>query len=406
MSISPAPEPGEPKGPSEPSPQPQQDPQNPYRAPDPYGTPNPYGTPSPYGSPAPYGTPNPYGTPTPVNPLAIASLITGILCCLPGVGLLLGLIALPQIRKRGQRGRAAAVVGSVLSGTGLALAVLLLTTGATDWAWRNFKEGVREGASLSLVKGDCFDADDGPKDTIDGIHTVPCAGKHEGEVIGTFSLKGSAYPGDQAVDDAGERCVGLRDAYAMDDWALPADVDVYPVTPTKESWSLGDREVTCVLGSLTEGGTLTGSLRADESVLDADQVAYLKAAHILNAAMDTAPDATYVEDDLPGHKAWARRVATALADSSRSLRAHPWPATARAPLADLTTRLDKARALWDKAARATDADAFYVPYDDGLTLIEPRTTVPARKALKLVTTPPDLGAPGEGDDAADENAKV
>ncbi|MFI8350219.1 DUF4190 domain-containing protein [Streptomyces sp. NPDC085596] len=417
MSISPASAPGEPEGPSELSPQPPdappqeaqqdpqdpQEPQNPYRAPDPYGTPDPYGSPSPYGPPAPHV---PYGTPTPVNPFAVASLITGILCCLPGVGLLLGLIALPQIRKRGQRGRAAAVVGSALSGTGLALAVLLLTTGVTDWAWRNVKEGVRDGVSVALAKGDCFDADDELKGTVDGIRAVPCSGKHEGEVFATFTLKGGAYPDDDAVTDAAERCAGLRDAYAMDDWALPADVDVFHLTPSKETWSLGDREVTCVLGSITEGGTLTGSLRADESVLDADQVAYLKAAHVLDAAMDTAPDATYAEDDLPGHKAWAHRVSTALADSSRSLRAHPWPATARTPLADQATRLDKARALWDKAARATDADAFYVPYDEGLTLLEPHTTVPARKALKLATTPPGPGVQDEGDDAADEDAKV
>lgn len=118
--------------------------------------------------------------------------------------------------------------------------------------------------------------------------------------------------------------------------------------------------------------------------------------------MDTAPEATYVEDDLPGHKAWARRVATALADGGHALRAHPWPATARAPLAELTARMDKAHALWGKAAHATNADAFYVPYDAGLTLIEPRTTVPARKALKLTATPPDPGAFDGGDDAVDD----
>ncbi|MFJ8730703.1 hypothetical protein [Streptomyces bauhiniae] len=96
-------------------------------------------------------------------------------------------------------------------------------------------------------------------------------------------------------------------------------------------------------------------------------------------------DAELVEDDLPGHKARAHRVSTALAAWSRTLRAHPWPAAARAPLADLATRLDKARALWDKAARATDADAFYVPYDAGLTLIDPDADIPARESLKPAT---------------------
>ncbi|WP_051720317.1 DUF4190 domain-containing protein [Streptomyces sp. NRRL F-2799] len=351
----------------------------------------------------PYG---PYAPPTPVNPFAVASLITGILCCLPGLGLLLGLIALPQIRKRGQRGRAAAVIGSALSGTGLALAVLLFTTGAVDRAWRDVKEGVRDGVSVPLAKGDCFDGDDEPEGTVDGIRAVPCSGKHEGEVFATFTLKGGAYPGDDAVTDAAERCVGLRDAYAMDAWALPYDVDVFYLTPSKETWSLGDRRITCILGSTTEHGTLTGSLRADASTLDAHQVAYLKAAHVLNEALGAEPDTELVEDDLPGHRAWARRVSTALATWSRTLRAHPWPAAARPPLADLATRLDKGRALWDEAARATDADAFYVAYDAGLTLIDPEADIPARKSLKLTTTPPGSGAQGAGDGAAEGDTEV
>ncbi|WP_330235525.1 DUF4190 domain-containing protein [Streptomyces sp. NBC_00566] len=387
MSISPAPEPCEPEGP------------DPYRAPDRAGA----SSPAPYVPPAPYA---PYGTLAPTNPFAIASLVTGILCCLPGVGLLLGLIALRQIRGRGQRGRAAAVVGSALSGAGLGLAVLLLTTGATNWAWQNVKDGVREGASVSLAKGDCFDAAGDLEGVVESVLPVPCAGEHKGEVFATFGIEGGPYPGEAAVIDAAERCTGLRNTYVMDDWAVPHDVDVYYLAPSKETWVFGDRTVTCVLGSVTDGGTLTGSLRADESVLDADQVAYLKAVHVLDAAMDTAPEAAYAEDDLPGHKAWARRVSTALAGCSRTLRARPWPATAAAPMAGLTERLDKARALWDEAARATDADAFYVPYDAGATLIEPRTTVAVREALKLATTPPDPGGEDVGDDPADGDAQV
>ncbi|MER8027496.1 DUF4190 domain-containing protein [Streptomyces bauhiniae] len=382
----------------------------PYGSPNPHGTPTPYGPPNPYapyGPHAPYGTPTPYAPPTPNNPFAIASLVAGILCCLPGVGLILGLVALLQIRKRGQRGWAAAVIGSVLSGIGLGLAVVLLATDATGWMWRNVKDGVRESVGLSLAKGDCFDSAGGDlAGAVYDIRTVPCEGAHEGEVFATFAIKGGPYPGDAVVEDAAERCVGLLDAYAMDAWALPDDADVFHVTPTKETWSLGDREVTCVLGSTTEGGTLTGSLRADESTLDADQLAYLKGAHVLNAALDSEPDTELVEDDLPGHKAWARRVSGALATWSHTLRTHPWPAAARAPMADLAARLDKSRPLWDKAARATDADAFYVSYDAALTLLDRDADIPARKSLRLAATPPDSGAQEADGDAADGDAKV
>jgi hypothetical protein len=63
----------------------------------------------------------PYNQPAPVNGLAIASLVLGILCCLPVVGLVLGLIALGQIRKKGERGRGMAIAGIVLGWVGIGL---------------------------------------------------------------------------------------------------------------------------------------------------------------------------------------------------------------------------------------------------------------------------------------------
>ncbi|WP_343235547.1 septum formation family protein [Streptomyces bauhiniae] len=240
----------------------------------------------------------------------------------------------------------------MLSGVGLGVAVLVLTTGVTGWMWQGVKDGVRESANLSPAKVDCFDSDDGElKDAIFGVRTVLCEGAHQGEVFGTFTLRDGPYPGEKAVRDAAEHCVDQRQFYAMDDWAVPRDVDALHLAPSRESWAFGDRTVTCVFSSVTEHGTLTGSLRADQTTLDAHQVAFLDAARLLNDAMDSAPDAAYAEDDLPGHKAWARRVSTALADGGHALRAHPWPATARAPLAELTARMDKARALWDRAPR-------------------------------------------------------
>ncbi|MFF8725183.1 DUF4190 domain-containing protein [Streptomyces sp. NPDC015171] len=332
----------------------------------------------------------PYNQPVPVNGLAIASLVLGVLCFLPGAGLVLGLTALRQIRRRGERGKGLAVGGAVLSGVGLALWALLFATGGAADVWHGFKEGARGGATLSLAEGECFDTPGGALggETYD-VDKVSCAGPHDGEVFASFRLPGGTYPGDGTVGDAADdRCWGLQDGYAMDGWAVPGDVDVYYLTPTEESWGAGDREVTCVFGNTTEGEDLTGSLRNDESVLDADQVAYLKAAHVLNAALDTAPDEEYLEDDLPGHRAWAGRVSTALGEQARMLRAHDWPAGARGPAGALAADLDKARAQWAKAAAAEDADTFYEHYDTGTELIDPSRAVTVRKALGLATVPP------------------
>ncbi|MEV7978872.1 DUF4190 domain-containing protein [Streptomyces sp. NPDC086519] len=397
MSIPPPPGPHQPQGPYEPPqsghPQYPQYPQGPYGQQPPQPYPGPY---QPWGQG--YG---PHVPQPPVNGLAIASLVLGLLCCLPGVGLVLGLIGLSQIRRRGERGKAMAVIGSVFSSVGLALWVLLLASGGAGEFWYGLKQGVNDSSSLSLATGDCFDTPDGTLtgDLVSDVDVVDCAKAHDGEVFATYRLKGSSYPGDDGVgDSADERCYALEDGYAMDGWAIPDDVDVYYFTPSEDSWKYGDREVACVFGNTTEGRTLSGSLRNDESVLDADQVAYLDAAHVLNSALATAPEAQYVEDDLPGYRRWAGRVTTALGKQTAMLRAHGWGPDAKQPVKDLIADLDQAKAQWAKAARATDADTYYAHYDKGSTLLDPKRTVTARKALGLATTPPsdDGGGGGSG----------
>ncbi|HEY5359477.1 MAG TPA: DUF4190 domain-containing protein [Streptosporangiaceae bacterium] len=107
-----------------------------------YGEPPQYGQPQ-YGQPgsAPpsqygqygetqygqYGAPGSYGPPR-TNPLAIASLCCGIGQVLLGVlagipAIVLGVIALNQIRKRGERGRGLAIAGLVLGILGLVITV-------------------------------------------------------------------------------------------------------------------------------------------------------------------------------------------------------------------------------------------------------------------------------------------
>ena len=384
-----------------PPPGPQQ-PHGPYQPPQRHYPQGPYGPPTHPQGPAyqPWAQGySPYNRPAPVNSLAITSLVFGVLCCLPGVGLVFGLIALRQIRRRGERGTGLAVGGSVLSGIGLVLGALMLATGGASSFWEGVREGARDGANSSLVKGECFDAPGGMLSGGTGAVTgVPCSGEHDGEVFASFRLRDGGYPGDDSVTGtADERCYGLRDTYAMDAWAVPDDVDVYYLTPTERSWSIGDREVTCVFGNVTEGANLTGSLRNDATVLDADQIAYLKAAHILNAAVESAPEAEYVEDDLPGHQAWAGRISTALDEQARSLRGHEWPAGARKPVVALAADLDRARAEWAKAAKAEDADAFYEHYDTGLRLLDPKEGVPVRRVLGLRTTPPAGGGHARDD---------
>ncbi|MFI7504361.1 DUF4190 domain-containing protein [Streptomyces sp. NPDC049687] len=384
MSIPPPPGPQQPQDPY----QPPQHPQGPYpQGPYPQG-PYPQG---PY-APAPYQVwgqgYTPFTRPAPVNGVAIAALVLGLLCFLPAVGLVLGIVALVQIKKRGERGRGMAIAGAVVSSLGLALWVVSLSTNAASDFWESAKEGAR-GNTFSLVTGDCFDVP-GPgfdQDVYD-VDKVSCSGEHEGEVFGTVPLSGGSYPGeDYVTDQAEDKCWTLQDSYAMDPWALTDDVDVYYLTPTSESWEWGDREITCVFAGTGGSGTLTGSLRADATTLDADQVAFLKAMNAVDTVLYEEPE-EYAEEDLPANQTWAGEVAAVTGAQAKALNARTWPAAAREPVAALVKDMRDANQEWTKAAKSPEVNEYYEHYDNAYDYVDGDTTVATRKALGLSTTPP------------------
>ncbi|WP_406495315.1 DUF4190 domain-containing protein [Streptomyces sp. NBC_01604] len=404
MSIPPPSGPYQPQEPQGPYPQGQypqgQYPQGQYPPPPPSAQ-GPYGAPyGPYPQ-APYqgwgqGY-SPYNQPAPVNGLAIAALVLGVLCCLPAVGLVLGLIALRQIKKRGERGKAMAIIGSVLSSLGLALWVLALATNGMSEFWDGFKDAAS--STSSPAKGECFDSPTGLEGSTYDLDEVSCAGAHDGEVFAVVVLPGGDFPGDASVTATAEdKCYALRSAYAMDAWAVPDDVDVYYVVPSAESWDLGDREITCAFGNTDSDVAMEGgSLRNDETTLDADQLAYLKAVNGAQAAMESVPE-DLPEDDLKANKEWAAQVAAALDDEARLLRGHTWPADAQKPVEAVAKEAEALVLPWAKAAVAADVDAFYLHYGEALELEDSDLSVTARKALGLATTPPAEDEGGTGGD--------
>jgi hypothetical protein len=105
----------------------------------PYGpVPPQFGAP-PYGAPAGYPPPYAYGygyAPPQqggTNGMAIAAMVCGICgfaCLVPGlVGIVLGIIALPQIKRSGQAGRGMAITGIVMGALWIVVFVLLIVLG-------------------------------------------------------------------------------------------------------------------------------------------------------------------------------------------------------------------------------------------------------------------------------------
>ncbi|MFH9986570.1 DUF4190 domain-containing protein [Streptomyces luteogriseus] len=355
---------------------------------DPYGPPPANGQRA-YGPNGPAG--RPYGAPVSVNALAVAALVLGVLCFLPAAGLVLGLIALGQIRRSGQSGRGLAIAGSVLSAVGIVLWGLVLATGAASEVWEGVKDGARGDGVLSLEKGDCFDAPGGLEGDTYDVDRVPCEGRHDGEVFAVVTLPGGAFPGEGEITDvAGKKCYALQDQYAMDTWAVPADVEVYYLLPSRTSWRFGDRAITCLFGDTEAGLKLTGSLRADPTTLDTDQVVLLSTANALDTALREEP-VKPPEADLAAHRAWAGQVHDVLGEQIEALRGHSWPAGAREPLAGLVEDMEDAREEWRRASTAPDADTYFAHYDKAYGAVDGPATVTARKALGLAATPPASG---------------
>ncbi|MDT0401268.1 septum formation family protein [Streptomyces edwardsiae] len=275
---------------------------------------------------------------------------------------------------------------------GVSAAAVLLAVGAVgcsdvseavDGAKDGAKKVARQRSVYSLDIGDCYNPNGKTEGTAYSVEIVPCDEAHEGQVVGEFAVdKDGAFPGDDAISAiADERCPVEAQKYAPDTWGLPKEAALFYYTPTGESWTTGDRAVSCTY--VADTGTLKGSL-AGASSLKPEQTTYLKGSNGLYEALWAhQPETDTVEDDLAGYKAQAKAVAAALDTHLEGLAGIEGAEVGR-----LRTTLTKAAGDWRKAANAADADAFYIAYDPAFTGIDPNESVAARKELGLATTVP------------------
>lgn len=113
---------------------------------------------------------------------------------------------------------------------------------------------------FDLSVGDCFNDDPGATDVVQTVATVDCAEPHDNEIFFEFSMTDASFPGREAtVAAAGERCVAEFDGFVGLSYEQ-SDLDLFPITPTAESWTQGDRVVYCALYAL-DLSKLTGSMR-------------------------------------------------------------------------------------------------------------------------------------------------
>jgi hypothetical protein len=194
------------------------------------------------------------------NGLAIAALCCGIAGFVPlasVAAIVMGIVALNQLRDRVQRGKGMAVAGLVLGALWLVGWVLFIAAVATDAPQRNASGAVTQSSDAyveDLKAGDCFSG--AGRDEVDDVTIIPCTAPHESQVVTIFDMPAGPWPGEEKVVGAAEEgCTEKADPLITSkayDELRPSFI--YPQDAF--SWR-GNREIICVVEA--PSGTTTGS---------------------------------------------------------------------------------------------------------------------------------------------------
>jgi hypothetical protein len=192
--------------------------------------------------------------------LAGWSLVAGILLIGP-VAVVLAVLALRRIGRRGTRGRGLAVAGLVLGAIATLATVGAVVVGVLTWSGTrplaSDVDSARDAHAQQLVTGNCL-ASLPPDGRVDTVRVVPCADPHAAQVVTVFEFSQEAlWPGQRAADARVARsCV-------IDQAELDAGVTAATWAPTERSWARGDRTGLCL--AVVDGGSVTGSFLDDSA---------------------------------------------------------------------------------------------------------------------------------------------
>jgi hypothetical protein len=147
----------------------------------------------------------------------------------------------------------------VVAGVILVLVAVAAAAGVLVVATHGFRHKTlvtyRPAAVFSLRAGDCLNSSQNGL----SVTILSCATPHQAEVFATFSLSGSSWPGEAAVQQqAGSGCA-TRIAGYLNPQLLNAGLTQQYVYPDQEAWQAGVRTVVCEVSSAS--GPLSGSVR-------------------------------------------------------------------------------------------------------------------------------------------------
>lgn len=237
---------------------------------------------APGGSPVPpagYAAVPPgfrYGAPAPVpgaeqrtNTVAIVAIVLGFV--FPIGGIIAGSVALAQVKRTGEKGRGLAIGGIVAGAVMMVLSIivgialfLLFTLGAASSSAGSPLDPFlppAENDTFALPVGTCLDELATTYITSDNV--LDCAQPHNFEIFSSFLVDDGAFPGESVFEEqAYEKCDAAFAAFVGIPYA-DSTLDYTYLSPTKETWAQGDREILCMIFDPSVAQT-TGSLAASK----------------------------------------------------------------------------------------------------------------------------------------------
>ena len=116
--------------------------------------------------------------------------------------------------------------------------------------------------AFSLRVGDCLISSE-LEDSFSEVPAVPCNEPHDSEIIYVFDMPGEIYNEEEISDAADDACLAEVANYIGPDWeSLTSEgLEVSYFSPGRESWSNGDREVDCIIYTISGENELTSSVK-------------------------------------------------------------------------------------------------------------------------------------------------
>lgn len=194
------------------------------------------------------------------NILAITAFVLSFLG--GWLAIVFGIMALAQIRRRGERGRGLAIAALGIAGAWILLLAVLIVVGATTKSQIQPPSASGPGTSrnvFSLHVGDCFQNPPGNHiGSLASVAVTSCTTPHNAQVFAQFKATDKRYPGATALIREADRGCSQRVAGGLDQAKLTKAIALHFIYPLASSWSSGQRVISCL--AVDASPSLTSSL--------------------------------------------------------------------------------------------------------------------------------------------------